>query len=278
VSCPARTRCTAVGATGFDSPRMLVEDLSGGRWHASVLSHRAVNPGTSGWTTSRAAPTVCSAVTRYISVANDTLTWAIASRGRTGGFRFQILPASAAFDNPRDLSCSAHGCTLVGGSAAATAGVASSTSDPRSPGAAPAPASCRKPPRRRRRPWAAADPAAADRRSWGFLIAGSGLVLWVLEGVSVAVDQPALAALVLVGWIVVQLLVLQRFFFLQPVIAVLGLTETGLAWLWQRNRGRRSDHTGTFVPDYQGLPAARVDLGSDVPADHGRGARAEGQR
>jgi hypothetical protein len=58
---------------------------------------------------------VCSAVTRYISVANDTLTWAIASRGRTGGFRFQILPASAAFDDPRDLSCSAHGCTLVGG-------------------------------------------------------------------------------------------------------------------------------------------------------------------
>ena len=105
------------------------------------------------------------------------------------------------------------------------------------------------------------------RRPWGFLIAGSGLVLWVLEGVSVAVDQwyghaaapaspvasaavvPAFAAqavalaggylagLALVGWIVVQLLVLQRFFFLQPVIAVLGLAETGLAWLWQRTGG-----------------------------------------
>ena len=44
-----------------------------------------------------------------------TLTWAIASRGRTGGFRFQLLPATAAFDDPRDLSCSAHGCTLAGG-------------------------------------------------------------------------------------------------------------------------------------------------------------------
>jgi hypothetical protein len=116
VACPARARCTAVGATGFDSPRMLVEDLSGGRWHASVLSHRAVNPGNLGLDdVSCRAPRVCSAVTRYISVANDTLTWAIASRGRTGGFRFQILPASAAFDDPRDLSCSAHGCTLVGG-------------------------------------------------------------------------------------------------------------------------------------------------------------------
>ena len=43
------------------------------------------------------------------------LTWAIASRGRTGGFRFQLLPGTAAFDDPRDISCSAHGCTLVGG-------------------------------------------------------------------------------------------------------------------------------------------------------------------
>jgi hypothetical protein len=48
-------------------------------------------------------------------VASDTLTWAIASRGRAGGFRFQLLPATAAFDDPRDLSCSAHGCTLAGG-------------------------------------------------------------------------------------------------------------------------------------------------------------------
>ena len=116
MACPARTRCTAVGATGFDSPRMLVEDLSGGRWHATVLSRKAVNPGNLGLDdVSCRAPRVCSAVTRYISVANDTLTWAITSRGRTGGFRFQLLPGTVAFDDPRDLSCSAHGCTLVGG-------------------------------------------------------------------------------------------------------------------------------------------------------------------
>ena len=116
VACPARTRCTAVGVTGFSRQRMLVEDLRAGRWHALVLSHKAVNPGNLGLDdVSCRAPRVCSAVTRYISVANDTLTWAITSRGRTGGFRFQLLPATAAFDDPRDLSCSAHGCTLAGG-------------------------------------------------------------------------------------------------------------------------------------------------------------------
>jgi len=116
VACPARTRCTAVGVTGFSRPRMLVEDLRAGRWRASVLSRKAVNPGNLGLDdVSCRTPRLCSAVTRYISVANDTLTWAIASRGRIGGFRFQILPGTAAFDDPRDISCSAHGCTLVGG-------------------------------------------------------------------------------------------------------------------------------------------------------------------
>ena len=36
----------------------------------------------------------------------------------------------------------------------------------------------------------------------------------------------------LVLWIAVQLLVLQRYFFLQPVIAVLGAIEMALAWWW----------------------------------------------
>ena len=71
VACPARARCTAVGVTGFSRPRMLVEDLRAGRWHASVLSHKAVNPGNLGLDdVSCRAPRVCSAVTRYISVAN----------------------------------------------------------------------------------------------------------------------------------------------------------------------------------------------------------------
>ena len=41
-----------------------------------------------------------------------------------------------------------------------------------------------------------------------------------------------LAGAALVGWILLQLLVLQRFFFLQPVIAALGLIELGSAYAW----------------------------------------------
>ena len=43
-----------------------------------------------------------------------------------------------------------------------------------------------------------------------------------------------LAGLALVLWIVVQLVVLQRYFFLQPVIAVIGLAEAGLGYAWIR--------------------------------------------
>jgi hypothetical protein len=42
-----------------------------------------------------------------------------------------------------------------------------------------------------------------------------------------------LAGAALVAWIVVQLLVMQRYFFLQPVIAALGITELALARAWQ---------------------------------------------
>ena len=57
-----------------------------------------------------------------------------------------------------------------------------------------------------------------------------------------------LAGLALVGWIVVQLLVLQHFFFLQPVVAVLGLAEIVLAWLWQRARDRRPGQNRDLRP------------------------------
>ena len=56
-----------------------------------------------------------------------------------------------------------------------------------------------------------------------------------------------LAGLALLAWIGVQLLVLQRFFFLQPVIAALGLAEVGLAWLWQR-AGRPAPDGQDFRP------------------------------
>ena len=43
-----------------------------------------------------------------------------------------------------------------------------------------------------------------------------------------------LAGAALVGWILLQLIVLQRFFFLQPVIAAFGLIEFGCAYAWGR--------------------------------------------
>ena len=43
-----------------------------------------------------------------------------------------------------------------------------------------------------------------------------------------------LAGLGLVLWIAVQMLVLQRYFIMQPAIAAAGAIEMLLAWLWQR--------------------------------------------
>jgi len=118
VSCATGTRCTAVGeagATGNGGVRMLVDDLAGGRWTASEPTQKTVRPGNLGLEhVACRAPRECSAITRYIDTGDD-LTWAIVSRGRTGGFRFQILPGGAAFDDPFGLSCSAHLCLLVGG-------------------------------------------------------------------------------------------------------------------------------------------------------------------
>ena len=44
----------------------------------------------------------------------------------------------------------------------------------------------------------------------------------------------------LVLWIVVQVALLQRYFFLQPVIAGFGLVEIGLAWWWRRTARREN--------------------------------------
>lgn len=60
---------------------------------------------------------------------------------------------------------------------------------------------------------------------------GFGLIL---SGHRWALAAGYLAGLGLVLWIAVQLLVLQRYFIMQPVIAVTGAIEILLAWLWQR--------------------------------------------
>ena len=59
-----------------------------------------------------------------------------------------------------------------------------------------------------------------------------------------------LAGLAVIAWIAVQLLVLQRYFFLQPVIAGFGLAEVLLSWIWQR----RTDNT---APGRASAAAAR---------------------
>ena len=56
----------------------------------------------------------------------------------------------------------------------------------------------------------------------------------ILSGHRWALAAAYLAGLGLVFWIAVQMLVLQRYFFLQPVIAGAGTMEMLLAWLWQR--------------------------------------------
>ena len=91
-------------------------------------------------------------------------------------------------------------------------------------------------------------------------LAGTPLTSWVLPGVAllIGVAVPQLAAAVLIGagarpglavaylgglllvaWIAVQLLILRRYFFLQPVIAGIGSVEVLLAWRWQRRRALR---------------------------------------
>ena len=59
---------------------------------------------------------------------------------------------------------------------------------------------------------------------------GGGLVGLAQGPARGAVGFGAGGALVL--WIAAQLLVLQRYFFLQPVIGVLGAIEMALAWWW----------------------------------------------
>ena len=89
--------------------------------------------------------------------------------------------------------------------------------------------------------------------SW---LSGTPFTGWRLPGlallIGVAVPQLVLLALILVSnrwaraagylagaalvaWILVQLLVLQHFFFLQPVIAGIGVLQVLLAWRWRRS-------------------------------------------
>jgi hypothetical protein len=56
----------------------------------------------------------------------------------------------------------------------------------------------------------------------------------IVSGHRWALAASYLAGLGLVLWIAVQMLVLQRYFIMQPAIAAAGAAEMLLAWLWQR--------------------------------------------
>jgi hypothetical protein len=68
--------------------------------------------------------------------------------------------------------------------------------------------------------------------AFGLIVSGHR---WALAG-------SRLAGLGLVLWIAVQLLLLQRYFIMQPVIAAAGVMEMLLAWLWQRATAARRVH------------------------------------
>ena len=84
--------------------------------------------------------------------------------------------------------------------------------------------------------------------SAGFLVYNS-LMFAFAAGARPGLAAGYLAGL-LVAWIAVQLLILRRYFFLQPVIAGIGAAEVLLAWRWQRAAGRgRAGRIVTGVRD-----------------------------
>jgi hypothetical protein len=60
-------------------------------------------------------------------------------------------------------------------------------------------------------------------------------MLLAAAGVRPGLAAGYLAGLLLIAWIAVELLILRRYFFLQPVIAGIGAAEILLAWRWQRS-------------------------------------------
>ena len=116
ISCPAAGSCTAVGSSGTNSTRMLVEDLSRGKWTESLPAAPA--PAAAGtaslYRVSCSAPRVCTALLSYIN-GGEELTWAIAARGRSGGFKVTVPAGDVATDNAAGVSCRPAGCTIAGG-------------------------------------------------------------------------------------------------------------------------------------------------------------------
>ena len=74
------------------------------------------------------------------------------------------------------------------------------------------------------------------------VIGPGGAAWWLSAALGVAAAASSLltftgylAGLLLIAWIAVELLILRRYFFLQPVIAGIGAAEILLAWRWHRS-------------------------------------------
>jgi hypothetical protein len=115
ISCPTTSSCTAVGSSGTNSIRMLVEDLAKGRWTESLpAAPSQADGGTASlYRVSCSAPRVCTALFSYIDNGEE-LTWGTAARGASGGFKFTIPAGDVAQDNANAVSCRTAGCTIVG--------------------------------------------------------------------------------------------------------------------------------------------------------------------
>jgi hypothetical protein len=119
VSCPTLTDCTVAGKVGGDESfsRMLVEDLSQGRWTTSRPAvPAAAAAGTTAFTAvSCSEPHVCTALVSYLHPApagGDA--WATASRDARGGFRVTIPAGNLSADQLIGVSCQPAACTVVG--------------------------------------------------------------------------------------------------------------------------------------------------------------------
>ena len=79
---------------------------------------------------------------------------------------------------------------------------------------------------------------AAARRGWaprtltGVAVPQLATAVLIGSGRRSGLAAGYLAGLLLVAWIVVEMLILRRYFFLQPVIAAVGAAKVLLAWRW----------------------------------------------
>jgi hypothetical protein len=119
VSCPTLTACTVVGQAGGDASfsRMLVEDLSQGRWTTSrpPVPAAAAAGSTTFTAVSCSEPRVCTALVSYLHPAPaGGEAWATASRDASGGFRVTIPAGNVSAGEVSGVSCQPAACTVAG--------------------------------------------------------------------------------------------------------------------------------------------------------------------